>query len=52
MGVALAAARGHGQTQSNAPAAPRPTVGLVLGGGGALGFAHIGVLKVLQGLLI
>lgn len=28
--------------------AVRPKVGLVLGGGGALGFAHIGVLKVLE----
>ena len=27
---------------------PRPKVGLVLGGGGALGLAHIGVLKVLE----
>lgn len=26
----------------------RPTVGLVLGGGGARGFAHLGVLKVLE----
>lgn len=26
----------------------RPTVGLVLSGGGARGFAHIGVLKVLE----
>ena len=26
----------------------RPTVGLVLGGGGARGFAHIGVLEVLR----
>lgn len=26
----------------------RPTVGLVLQGGGALGFAHVGVLKVLE----
>jgi NTE family protein len=26
----------------------RPKVGLVLGGGGALGFAHIGVLRVLE----
>ena len=26
----------------------RPKVGLVLAGGGALGFAHIGVLKVLE----
>lgn len=28
--------------------AGRPTVGLVLGGGGARGFAHLGVLKVLE----
>src|SRR5690554_7077298 len=27
---------------------PRPKVGLVLSGGGAKGFAHIGVLKVLE----
>ncbi len=35
---------------SQTPAAPlsRPTVGLVLSGGGARGFAHIGVLKVLE----
>ena len=28
--------------------ADRPRVGLVLGGGGARGFAHVGVLKVLE----
>jgi NTE family protein len=33
-----------------APAAGRPTVGLVLGGGGARGAAHIGVLEVLERL--
>ncbi len=27
---------------------PRPKIGLVLKGGGALGFAHVGVLKVLE----
>ena len=27
---------------------PRPKVGVVLSGGGAKGFAHIGVLKVLE----
>ena len=32
--------------ENEAPA--RPKVGLVLGGGGALGLAHIGVLKVLE----
>lgn len=31
-----------------AAATKRPTVGLVLSGGGARGFAHIGVLKVLE----
>ncbi|MBI3068976.1 MAG: patatin-like phospholipase family protein, partial [Betaproteobacteria bacterium] len=30
-------------------AAPRPLVALALGGGGARGFAHIGVIKVLEG---
>ncbi|MCL2520291.1 MAG: patatin-like phospholipase family protein [Spirochaetaceae bacterium] len=35
-------------TLINPVAAQRPTVGLVLGGGGALGLAHIGVIKVLQ----
>ena len=28
--------------------APRPVVGLVLGAGGARGFAHVGVVKVLE----
>jgi NTE family protein len=28
--------------------APRPKIGLVLGGGGARGFAHIGVMRVLE----
>ena len=30
------------------PAPPRPRVGLVLGGGGARGFAHIGVVEALR----
>lgn len=30
----------------------RPTIGLVLGGGGALGMSHVGVLKVLEELRI
>jgi hypothetical protein len=33
-------------------AAPRPRVGLVLGGGGARGAAHIGVLEVLERLRV
>ena len=41
-----------GQDAAPAPSAPpagkRPKIGLVLGGGGALGMAHVGVLKVLE----
>ena len=33
-------------------AVPRPRLGLVLGGGGARGMAHIGVLKVLESLRV
>jgi NTE family protein len=33
-------------------ASPRPRVGLVLSGGGARGFAHIGVLRVLEQLRV
>ena len=32
----------------NTPPSDRPTIGLALGGGGARGFAHIGVLKFLE----
>ena len=35
-----------------APGASRPKVGLVLGGGGARGGAHIGVLEVLEELRV
>ena len=34
------------------PAATRPRIGLVLGGGGARGSAHVGVLKVLEEMRI
>lgn len=34
------------------PAAARPRIGLVLGGGGARGAAHIGVLEVLENLRV
>ena len=34
--------------QANDPAQKRPRIGLVLSGGGARGFAHIGVLKLLE----
>lgn len=38
------------ETAETASAAARPRIALVLSGGGARGFAHIGVLKVLQEL--
>jgi NTE family protein len=43
-----------GPAQISAPASDseRPTIGLVLGGGGARGPAHIGVLKVLRDLRV
>jgi NTE family protein len=36
------------QAQNSSATKKRPTVGLVLSGGGARGFAHIGVLKILE----
>jgi NTE family protein len=36
------------EDSSAASAAPRPRIGLVLGGGGAKGAAHVGVLSVLE----
>ena len=36
------------QAPAATPAAERPRVGLVLSGGGARGFAHVGVLKALE----
>jgi NTE family protein len=46
-------ALGQAQAVEPAPALPaRPTVGLVLGGGGARGAAHIGVLEVLERLRV
>ena len=51
--VALCLIAGPGLAQDAAPANPvRPRVGLVLGGGGARGAAHIGVLEVLEQLRI
>jgi NTE family protein len=40
------------EAASPAPGGARPKIGLVLGGGGALGISHVGVLKVLEELRI
>jgi NTE family protein len=40
------------QSTSQAAAGPRPRIGLVLGGGGAKGAAHVGVLQVLDELRV
>jgi NTE family protein len=52
--VLLAVAGGAVHAQSEAPeaSARRPSVGLVLSGGGARGGAHIGVLKALEELRV
>ena len=46
----VAGNRPAGEGKSAAPQAPlvRPKIGLALGGGAARGFAHIGVIKVLE----
>lgn len=47
----LAAMAAAAAPETNAPAASvpaAPKIGLALGGGGALGFAHVGVLRVLE----
>ncbi|MBI2429672.1 MAG: patatin-like phospholipase family protein [Ignavibacteriales bacterium] len=45
--IVLHAAFGHAQQNAETK---RPKIGLVLSGGGALGFAHIGVLKIIDSL--
>lgn len=47
---ALAAGDSAALPPAPPPLAPRPRVALVLSGGGALGLAHIGVLRVLEEL--
>lgn len=42
----------HNAESAGAEKPPRPKIGVVLGGGGAKGAAHIGVLKVLEELRI
>jgi len=59
-GLLVLAAAGGAQAQSGPAEGPpqaqaqaqRPRIGLVLSGGGARGFAHIGVLRVLQELRV
>ncbi|HTK99549.1 MAG TPA: patatin-like phospholipase family protein, partial [Pseudomonadales bacterium] len=46
----LAASSASAEQCARAPASDRPKIGLVLGGGGARGAAHIGVIKLLQEL--
>lgn len=46
--VVVVAAPSAAQDRPAQPAAAEPRVGLVLGGGGARGFAHVGVLQVLE----
>lgn len=52
--LALSAAASPAQPAAGQPesAAQRPRIGLVLSGGGARGFAHIGVLQVLEELRV
>ena len=50
--VGATAAAGGAVTEADTTSAERPRVGLVLGGGGARGAAHIGVLKELERLQI
>ena len=46
--VTLIATISDAETSQYQRPLPRPKIGLVLSGGGALGFAHIGVLKILE----
>ena len=50
--AALLAAPALSAQDTPVGASPEPRVGLVLGGGGARGFAHVGVLKVLEELRV
>lgn len=52
LAAGFAAAPVHAQDVARAAEAERPRVGLVLGGGGARGAAHIGVLEVLDRLRV
>jgi len=46
--LALMPCRADPGDSAETPVSDRPKIGLVLGGGGALGFAHIGVIEALE----
>jgi NTE family protein len=50
--VSVSAAEAEAEADAKAVSKKRPRIGLVLGGGGARGAAHVGVLKVLEELRI
>jgi len=50
--LGLACAQALPESTDSAPPPHRPKIGLVLGGGGARGISHIGVIKVLEELRI
>ena len=50
--LAAVGARGQEPASAPTPAKARPSIGLVLSGGGARGGAHIGVIKALQELRV
>src|SRR5690606_30200704 len=50
--AAFAQPEAAGDVAAEAPAAERPTVGLVMSGGGARGGAHIGVIRALEELRV
>jgi NTE family protein len=51
-GLMPAAAQTPSSTSADPPPASRPRIGLALSGGGARGFAHVGVLRVLESLRV
>jgi len=52
LAIASGSANGSQSSEAAQPPGQRPKIGLVLGGGGAKGLAHIGVIKVLEELHI
>ena len=48
LSLLLSGGNAHAGTSCQAPEPGRPTIGLALGGGGARGFAHIGIIRLLE----